>query len=99
MPCSSRTPWFRAAERMPRILTINGGSSSIRFALFEIGKTSERLLDGKVDRIGSRDATLKVRRTGQQAGNLNIEADKPESAVGALVDWLKAEAHGAPQGI
>ena len=71
---------------MPRILTINGGSSSIRFALFEIGKTSERLLDGKVDRIGSRDATLKVRRTGQQAGNLNIEADKPESAVGALVD-------------
>jgi acetate kinase len=81
---------------MPRILTINGGSSSIRFALFEIGNSSERLLDGKVDRIGSRDATLKVRRAGQQAGNLNIEADKPESAVDALVDWLKAEAHGAP---
>jgi acetate kinase len=85
---------------MPRILTINGGSSSIRFALFEIGKSSERLLDGKVDRIGSSDATLKVRRVGQQASNLNVEADKPESAVDALVGWLKAEVRdAAPLGI
>ena len=80
---------------MPRVLTINGGSSSIRFALFEIGKSGERLLDGKVERIGTRDATLKVRRAGQQASDLKIEADKPESAVDAaesavdaLVAWL-----------
>ncbi len=85
---------------MPRILTINGGSSSIRFALFEIDKSSERLLDGKVERIGTPDATLQVQRAGQQASNLKIEADKPESAVNALVEWLKGEGpNAAPHGI
>jgi acetate kinase len=85
---------------MPRILTINGGSSSIRFALFEIAKSAERLLDGKVERIGTPDATLQVRRAGQEASNLKIEADKPESAVDALVEWLKREQpNAAPHGI
>ena len=32
---------------LPRILTINGGSSSIRFAVYETGETPQRLLDGK----------------------------------------------------
>ena len=36
----------------PRILTINGGSSSIKFALYQVGKPLERGLHGKVDRIG-----------------------------------------------
>ena len=85
---------------MPRILTINGGSSSIRFALFEIDKSSERLLDGKVERIGTPAATLQVQRAGRQASNLKIEADKPESAVNALVGWLKREEpNAAPHGI
>jgi acetate kinase len=39
------------SEIMPRILTINGGSSSIRFALFEVSASSKRVLDGKVERI------------------------------------------------
>ena len=34
------------------LLTINGGSSSIRFALYDEGEPSRRLLDGKVDRVG-----------------------------------------------
>jgi len=36
----------------PRILTINGGSSSIKFALYQTGEPPERKLYGKVDRIG-----------------------------------------------
>ena len=36
----------------PRILTINGGSSSIRFALYHVGEPLRRGLYGKVDRIG-----------------------------------------------
>jgi acetate kinase len=35
-----------------RILTINGGSSSIKFALYQIGEPLQRGLHGKVDRIG-----------------------------------------------
>ena len=36
----------------PRILIINGGSSSIQFALDQTGGPLERRLYGKVDRIG-----------------------------------------------
>ena len=36
------------------MLTINGGSSSIRFAVYESGDTLRRQLDGKIDRIGLR---------------------------------------------
>jgi acetate kinase len=36
----------------PCVLTINGGSSSIRFALYRTGDPLKRGLDGKVDRIG-----------------------------------------------
>ena len=35
-----------------RILTINGGSSSIKFALYQVGEPLKRGLYGKVDRIG-----------------------------------------------
>ncbi len=34
------------------ILTINGGSSSLKFALYEVGEPLKRGLHGKVDRIG-----------------------------------------------
>ena len=36
----------------PSILTVNGGSSSIKFALYEAGNPLKRGLYGKVDRIG-----------------------------------------------
>jgi acetate kinase len=35
----------------PRILTINGGSSSIKFALYQIGEPLERRLYRKIDRM------------------------------------------------
>ena len=34
------------------VLTINGGSSSIKFALYQTGDLQKRRLYGKVDRIG-----------------------------------------------
>ena len=36
----------------PHILTINGGSSSIKFALFEAGNSLRRILEGGIERIG-----------------------------------------------
>ena len=42
----------------PSVLAINGGSSSIRFALYEQGEPLRRLLDGKVDRVGLSGANL-----------------------------------------
>jgi acetate kinase len=36
----------------PRILTTNGGSSSIKFALFEAGGSLRGVLEGSIERIG-----------------------------------------------
>ncbi|HXC25940.1 MAG TPA: hypothetical protein VNU46_08490 [Gemmatimonadaceae bacterium] len=46
---------------MPCILTINGGSSSIRFAVYEANETLRRRLDGKIDRIGVSGTNLAAR--------------------------------------
>jgi len=42
----------------PHILTINGGSSSIKFALYQAGEPLTRALYGKVDRIGMSGTNL-----------------------------------------
>ncbi len=44
----------------PLLLTSNGGSSSIRFAVYEAGDTLRRRFDGKIDRLGTSDATFAV---------------------------------------
>jgi len=49
----------------PRILTINGGSSSINFALFEAGGSPRRILQGAIERIGLPEATLQVKGSSQ----------------------------------
>ena len=46
----------------PRILTVNGGSSSIKFALFEIGECAmDLILKGGIERIGLSNAVLHVK--------------------------------------
>jgi len=42
-----------------RILTINGGSSSIKFALFEAGDSLRQILEGGIERIGLPEATFR----------------------------------------
>ena len=49
----------------PRILTINGGSSSIKFALFEAGDSLRRILEGRIERIGLPEATLLLKGSAQ----------------------------------
>ncbi len=45
----------------PRILTINGGSSSIKFALFETYDSLRRILAGVIERIGLPGSSLRVK--------------------------------------
>jgi acetate kinase len=73
----------------PRILTINGGSSSIKFALFEAGDSLRRVLDGGIERIGLPDATLRVKGV-NQADNSSRLVTAPDhtAAVGVLMDWI-----------
>ena len=73
-----------------RILTINGGSSSIKFAMFGAGDSLQRILEGGIERIGRPDAILRVK--GQnQADNFSRLVSAPDhtAAVGALMDWIE----------
>jgi acetate kinase len=74
----------------PRILTINGGSSSIKFALFEAGGSLRRILEGGIERIGLPESTLKVKGL-NLADNFSRPVTAPDHtvAVGALMDWIE----------
>lgn len=52
--------WQRgcAQQNGQSLLTINGGSSSIKFAVYQTGNQLSRSCYGQIDRIGLRDATL-----------------------------------------
>jgi acetate kinase len=71
----------------PTILTINGGSSSIKFALFEAGKTLRRSLDGSIDRIGLPNATFAVK--GSEKFSRPLAVPNHTVAVNVLMDWLE----------
>jgi acetate kinase len=78
---------------MPNVLTINGGSSSIRFAFFEAGPPMTRLLQGKMERIGSDDATLAIDHGGARApAVMKVGAKGRATAIGFLLDWLETQA-------
>lgn len=74
------------------ILTINGGSSSIKFALYDPGGTPTRLLHGEIDRIGLKDSTLIFNNEkGDQKDTLQIEASDNHSAINFLLNWLEEQ--------
>ncbi len=74
----------------PGILTINGGSSSIKFALFEASDSLPRILKGVLERIGLPGATLRVKGL-QQVDNFSRSVTAPNHtvAVGTLMDWIE----------
>lgn len=73
-------------------LTINGGSSSIRFALYEEREPLRRLIDGKVDRVGLSGTNFTFKdATGQSQPSRAIDSNDRHSAVGFLLDWLETQ--------
>ena len=74
----------------PRILTVNGGSSSIKFALFEAGDSLRRTLEGGIERIGLAQAMFVVKGS-DKAENFtrSVTAANHTEAVGLMMDWLE----------
>jgi acetate kinase len=74
------------------VLTINGGSSSIKFALYQTGDLQKRRLYGKVDRIGLSGTNLTFRdRTGKPQDSRRMAASDHKSAAKFLIDWLEEQ--------
>jgi acetate kinase len=76
----------------PSILTINGGSSSIKFVLYETINLLKRGLYGKVDRIGLSGTNLTFNEpTKKQPNSFNLAAADHKSAANSLIDWLEKQ--------
>ncbi|MEO7559568.1 MAG: acetate/propionate family kinase [Nitrosospira sp.] len=72
------------------ILTVNSGSSSIKFALFQTDDSLRRVLDGRIERIGLSQPLLVVKGV-EQRDNFARAVTMPgrTAAMECLVDWLK----------
>lgn len=78
-------------KQRPRlgVLTINGGSSSIRFAVYAAEDTLERMLHGKIDRIGLSGTTLTYTNSvGNGHADGSVAVPDHGSAAKFLIDWL-----------
>jgi len=79
-------------QEKPSVLALNGGSSSIRFALYQAGDPPRRSLYGKVDRVGSPGTTLtfddpvRTQRDTRGIGDLDHRA-----AADFLIVWLEQQ--------
>lgn len=73
----------------PCILIINGGSSSVRFAVYSLDNTPVLLLRGKIDRIGLTNTQLKAKDfPDQRAYSCAINAGDHASVAAQLLEWL-----------
>ncbi len=77
---------------MNAILTLNAGSSSLKFGLYRSATEPEMLLHGQVDRIGQ-DAQLIVRGRGDKQVN-TVSAPDQAAALDHVIDALRAALNG-----
>jgi len=73
------------------ILTINGGSSSLKFALFTIADKPVRLLSGRIERIGMPGSRMVIAPAdSDQKTESSVEAPDQASAVKLLLEQLES---------
>ncbi len=76
----------------PRILAMNVGSSSIKFALFDVGNSYRRILHGGIEVIGSPKAVLQVKCLNEADNySLPLAVSSHAGAVDAFMDWIEAQ--------
>jgi len=74
-----------------RVLTINGGSSTIKFAVFELAKEPLRILSGSIERIGLPDAVMRFRKNQNQPDEIeHVVASDHASAIQLFMVLLDA---------
>jgi len=76
------------------ILTINGGSSSIKFAIFSVGavdRSPVMKLTGQIERIGGAGSAFSVKGNDESENFTRpVNAGDHASAVQMLMDWIEA---------
>jgi acetate kinase len=74
----------------PCILTVNGGSSSIKFALFVAAKDLSPLLAGQITGVGLPQGTFVVKGANEsENSSRSVTVPDHTSAVNLLMDWVQ----------
>jgi acetate kinase len=77
------------ASNNNRILTINSGSSSIKFSVYQMGQSESLILSGIIQRIGLKPTVFKIK---DAPGETNVEDNRNlrdhDAAFKALFKWL-----------
>ncbi len=72
------------------ILIINGGSSSIRFALYAKENELKQILSGKIERIGLKDAIFSINQNNIKSEE-KIDASNFHNATISLISWFEKQ--------
>ena len=77
----------------PCLLTVNGGSSSLKFAVYEIDSASpgspRRTAGGMIERIGLADPAMTARRApDHKATAWTVDAPDLAAAADLLINWM-----------
>jgi acetate kinase len=78
-----------AAEELGSILTLNSGSSSLKFALYRMGRPETLVLCGSMKRIGLSTSTFDVAAAGKTLIEQPLALPDHDAALKALFSWLK----------
>lgn len=79
----------------PRILTLNAGSSSIKFALFEHRPPLTRLLFGAIDRLGSGESTLTLKTPDGNRREQSVKATTTAEALNHILAAVRETAQSS----
>lgn len=83
------------ASTRPLVLTINGGSSSVKFALYDMDESPQLLVVGGIDRIGQPASVFWASST-TLPDNFTHAVTAPDHRVAAvlLLDWIDKSSWG-----
>ncbi|MDB5061020.1 MAG: acetate kinase [Mucilaginibacter sp.] len=70
------------------ILTVNGGSSSIKFALYRVENKLVKLFSGALENIGSENTSIS---TTFERGSTAIPSSNHDQAASFLLEWLEKQ--------
>ncbi len=74
------------------LLTINGGSSSIKFALYENEESLKQLFYGDIENIGTKKAALNfIDAINHKKNTININTVDYDESVNHLINWLELQ--------
>ena len=91
-PQAAPAPDAAVPPALPCVLSVNGGSSSIKFALYQSGPGLTPVLSGQIERIGQGYGTLQFQRAGEpQPTTQPLDAGDHAGAVGLLMGLLERE--------